>query len=115
MKKVATILGLVVAFGLMVQPASADGGQQASVDGVAQVTAGEDGSVTVETGEICKLQYPPECQVGPIHCEFSHPPSADDCDVDLSSTNAPIPPPCFVDEEVSAAGETVRVTVGYCG
>lgn len=36
----------------------------------------------------CKLQYPPECEVGPVDCNFGHPPAADDCEVTLEAAQS---------------------------
>jgi hypothetical protein len=139
MKKAAMILGVVVALGLMVTPASAavdDPTTDATVDvsdeakevcdlqyppqcsvgpvdcNFGHTPAADD--CEAETGPVCDLQHPPNCEVGPVACSFDEVPGADDCDVTLATTGSPIPPPCFVDETVEAGETSVRVTVGHC-
>lgn len=138
MKHAAWIVGLCLALGLMVAPSAAavDAAEvDAAVDAeenctrdvppsyckIGPVVCSFQGDVgcslekaATASADSCQLQYPPSCEAGPVTCNFEHPPSADDCHVDLEPESTSIPPPCFVDETVEAGETSVRVTLGHC-
>lgn len=119
MKKLLTILGVCLAFSVMANPAAAT--TDVAPDEQPPVAceldlppSADDCTVYASNEEVCKQQYPPQCEAGPVACDLGHPPAVDDCELALSTTGTAIPPPCIFEQSVDAGEKTVRITVGHC-